>query len=148
MKLIIRGSLRYRSPYLSVPLVFKTRLSASLIKLPYCCPVRVRTSNSASKMLRDAYFTTGQFMVFNMSKNDFLFELLAGIEPTLTLITSEVHHHLCVRSILFVGDKKTRIFRTRVVIYYILFSLEFNNIFFTGFMGMWLFSVNIKDKPT
>ena len=27
------------------------------------------------------------------------FELLAGIKPTLFLITSEVHHHLCVRSI-------------------------------------------------
>jgi hypothetical protein len=32
---LVRGSLRYRSPYLSVPLVFKTRLIARLIKLPY-----------------------------------------------------------------------------------------------------------------
>jgi len=29
------GRVRYRSPYLSVPLVFKTRSSASLITLPY-----------------------------------------------------------------------------------------------------------------
>ena len=37
------GRVRYRSPYLSVPLVFKTRSSASLITLPFCSFRGIRT---------------------------------------------------------------------------------------------------------
>jgi len=44
----------------------------------------------------------------NTSKNICsIFELLAGIKPTLFLITSEVHHHLCVRSI-FILRRETK----------------------------------------